>query len=130
MTSSSRESALEQVDQALSVSVEDVWATMLDPKRLPAVVMAIVTFVGAVLLVLAQVGTEKFEYVPAQLPYLASGTLFGLALIGTGLRLLAVHLERVEAAEERDHIADVQRVALGVLGEWLTGRDRPADPVT
>lgn len=119
MSSSPAQKAFDQVDQALSVSVDDVWATILDPKRFTAVVMSLVVFLGAVLLILAQVGTEKFAYVPAQLPYVASGTLFGLGLIGTGLRLISVHLERVEAAEEREHIADVQHVALSVLGNLL-----------
>lgn len=127
MSSSSGQKAFDQVDQALSVSVDDFWATILDPKRFTAVVMSMVVFVGAVLLILAQIGTEKFAYVPAQLPYVASGTLFGLGLIGTGLHLISVHLDRVEAAEERDHIAYVQRIALSVLGNVLD-QNRPGGP--
>ena len=36
--------------------------------------------------------------VPYQLPYVVSGAVAGLAVVGCGLTMLGVHLDRVEAA--------------------------------
>lgn len=105
------------VAEALTLSTDDFWAQLRDRRTSTSVILAVVGAVGAILLLVAQIGTTDFKYVPAQAPYLASGTLMGLALIGTALRLISVHLERVEAADERQQLDEVQRLALQVLAD-------------
>ena len=116
------------VEQALTLSTDDFWGQLRDRRTSTTVILAAVAAVGAILLLVAQIGTTDFKYVPAQAPYLASGTLMGLGLIGTALRLLSVHLERVEAADEREQLDEVQRLALQVLGESNDRRNTVDEP--
>lgn len=114
------------VDEALTLSVDDFWAQLSDRRFSTTLILSAVVGAGMLLLVLAHIGVQNFDFVPAQAPYVASGTLMGLALVGTGLRLLSVHLERVEAADERRHLNDVQRAALQALTVLLERSASPA----
>lgn len=116
------------VDEALTLSVDDFWGQLRDRRTSTTLILGVVGAVGAIMLLLAQIGTTDFKYVPAQLPYLASGTLLGLALVGTALRLISVHLERVEAADERQQLEDIQRLALEVLGDVSDPAGSPRTP--
>lgn len=57
--------------------------------------------VGFAALGLGWSGVAARLYVALQLPYLASGAVAGVALVGTSLGLLAVHIERRAAAVDR-----------------------------
>lgn len=108
------------VAESLTLSVDDFWGQLKDRRTSTTLILGVVGAVGAILLLVAQIGTTDFMYVPAQAPYLASGTLMGLALIGTALRLMSVHLERVEAADERQQLDEIQMLALEVLADIST----------
>ena len=79
---------------------------------------------GLELLLVGYHGVAAEVIEPAQLPYIVSGSLTGIALIGTGLRLLSIHVDRVEAATERRQLAAVQRETLRILA---ASQERRAD---
>lgn len=95
--------------------MSEIWALLRQPRLSTTLALAGVVGAGLALLVLGWSGAAATLLVPFQVPYLVSGTVLGLAVVGTGLSLLAVHLERVEAAEERRQLADLQRQTLRLL---------------
>jgi hypothetical protein len=66
-----------------------------------ALVLGAVAAAGLAALGLAWGGAAAQIYVGLQMPYVASGVLSGVALAGTCLGLLAVHLERRSQALDR-----------------------------
>lgn len=95
--------------------MDELWRLLRRPDVSTVIVLSAVVLGGLALLGLGYRGVASEVYAPAQLPYLASGSLLGVALIGTGLRLLSIHVDRVEAAAERRLLAAVQRDALLLL---------------
>ena len=92
--------------------MNELWATLWRVLRDPRIStsLALGTFVvsGLALIIAAYWGTAGRGLVVFQLPYVLSGALAGLALVGIGLALLSVHFDRVESIEERQELADVQ----------------------
>lgn len=56
------------------------------------------TGIGILLIVLGWNGAANIDYVSGQMPYVISGGLGGLALVGAGLALTVVHAIRQELA--------------------------------
>jgi hypothetical protein len=102
--------------------VDELWKVLRDPKVSTLGVLALLVLGGVGVGLLGYQGVAAQFYAVTQLPYLISGTFVGIALVGTGLRLLAIHLDRVEAATEREQLAGVQREVLRLLAARREGR--------
>lgn len=97
--------------------MDELWRMLRDPRLSTTVVLLAVVVAGFVLLLEGYRDVAAQVIAPAQTPYMISASLLGLALIGTGLRLLAIHVDRVEEATERRALAEVQREALRLLAQ-------------
>jgi hypothetical protein len=95
--------------------VSELWALLRDPRLSTSLVLAAAAGVGLALIGLGWRGAAATLLVPFQVPYLVSGAVLGLALLGAALLLLSVHLDRVEAAQERRQLGELQRDALRLL---------------
>ena len=101
--------------------MDELWRLLRSPKVSTLGVLALVVLSSFAVLLLGYQGVAAQVIPPAQTPYLISGSLLGIALLGTGLRLAAVHVDRVEAAIEREQLAAVQREALRLLAGEASG---------
>jgi hypothetical protein len=95
--------------------MSELWRVLRDPKVSTSLVLATVVVAGFALMYEGWRGAAALAFVPLQVPYLVSGALAGLAVVGAGLALLDVHVDRTQAAAERRAIADVQREVLRLL---------------
>ena len=95
--------------------MDEIWRVLRDPRVSTTLVLAAVAASGFALIALGWRGTAATLYVALQLPWVVSGALAGIALLGLGLGALMTHLERTEAAAERAALADLQREALRLL---------------
>jgi hypothetical protein len=87
-----------------------LWVAQLRDPSIRAC-LGFVAFVvtGFVVLVLAWRGAAHEAFTFLQMPWVASGGLVGVALIGMGVGLLDVHLFRRAAAERRAQTDDLLR---------------------
>lgn len=104
--------------------MNELWKVLRDPRVTTTLVLASVVLGGFTLLGLGYRGAAAVLFVPFQVPYLVSGAVVGLALVGGGLALLIVHLDRTEAAEERRAVAGLQRDVLRLLAVAPQARAR------
>ncbi len=104
--------------------MNELWQVLRDPKVTTSLVLAAVVLAGFGLLGAGYRGAAALLFVPFQVPYLVSGAVVGLALVGAGLALLIVHLDRTEAAEERRAVAALQRDVLRLLAVAPQARER------
>lgn len=95
--------------------MSEIWAALRDPRVSTLLALSIGPLVGLAVVLLAYRGLASLLLVPLQVPFLVSGGFGGLALLGTSLGLLNAHVDRVDAAEERAQIAEVQRDVLLLL---------------
>ena len=95
--------------------MSDLWARLRDPSLTTVLVLALVAMGAVALLVLGYRGVALRLLVPYQVPFLVSASVLGATLLGAACMLLAVHLDRVEAAAERDALTELQRDALQLL---------------
>jgi hypothetical protein len=95
--------------------VSEIWRVLRDPRVSTTLVMAFVVLIGFALIGQGYRGAAATLVVALQVPYLVSGALAGVAVIGGGLALLSTHLDRTEAAEERKAVAALQRDVLRLL---------------
>jgi hypothetical protein len=65
--------------------------------------------VGLVTIIAAYRGTADLALVVLQLPYVLSGGLGGIAIVGISLGLASVHFDRVESIEERRELAQLHK---------------------
>ena len=93
----------------------ELWRVLRDPRVSINLILGLVCLAGLAALTAGWRGVAATVFVPTQVPFLLSGSVGGLAVIGAGLALLAVHLQRVEAAQEREAYAALQRDALRLL---------------
>lgn len=93
----------------------ELWRALRDPRLSTTIALAAVVVVGFALVAQAYRGVAATLFVPFQVPLLVSGGIAGVALVGAGIALLNVHLDRTEAAQERQQLADLQREALRLL---------------
>jgi hypothetical protein len=104
--------------------VNEIWSVLKDPRVSTSLVLAVVVVGGFGLVGQGYRGAAATLYVPFQVPYVVSGAVAGLALVGAALALLRVHLERTEAAEERRAVAALQRDVLRLLAHAPQVRER------
>jgi hypothetical protein len=95
-----------------------------DPAFPGMVLMAGLVLAGLFALAYGWYGTARAIYVPLQFPEVVSGGLGGVALIGLGIGLLDVQIDRFHAARERRLIDDVldEMAGLVALGPKLRHR--------
>jgi hypothetical protein len=94
--------------------MNELWAALRNPRVSTTGALLAVLSGGFVLLGLGYRSSAAIGLVPFQMSYVVSGGVVGLAVIGTALVLLSVHVDRVEAAEERRLLAELQRRVLDV----------------
>jgi hypothetical protein len=107
--------------------MDELLRLLRSPKVSILAFLSVGVVAGFAVVLLGYQGVAAGVYAPAQTPYLVSGSLLGIAMIGTGLRLLAVHLDRVEAATEREQLASLQREALRLLAAGNLEGGEPSD---
>ena len=90
----------------------ELWRVLREPRIATTAVLVAALAGGFILVWLSYSAVASLGLVPFQLPYVVSGGFVGLALIGSALALLSIHIDRVEAAEERRQLAELQREAL------------------
>jgi hypothetical protein len=105
--------------------VTELWRVLRDAKVSTTLVFGAVVVVGFTLIGQGYRGVAATLFVPFQVPFLMSGAVAGLALVGAGLALLNAHLDRTEAAEERRNLVELQRETMQVL--TLTSQRAPED---
>ena len=74
--------------------------TRIGPVQRTTAVLLAMAVAGFVAIILSWRGSAATLDVWLQLPFLMSGAFVGAGLIGAGLGLLSIHLDRAEAAEE------------------------------
>lgn len=104
--------------------MNELWKVLRDPRVSTSLVLAGFVVVGLALLAQGWRGLAATLVVPFQLPFLISGAFAGIALLGTGLALLIVHLDRTESALERARVAELQRGVLKLLSVAPEARER------
>jgi hypothetical protein len=102
--------------------VNELWRTLRDPRVSTTLVLLAVLVGGFVAVWLAYREVAGLGLVPFQVPYLVSGGVLGLAMIGTALGLLTIHINRVEEAEERRLLSELQRETLRLRAERAAAR--------
>jgi hypothetical protein len=95
--------------------MRDLWLLLRDPRVSVTLALSAAVIVGFALVAASYQGVAPLLFVPKQVPFVVSGGVAGLGLIGTALMALRVHLDRIEAAQERRELADIQRRALLLL---------------
>jgi hypothetical protein len=103
--------------------VIELWRVLRDPRVSTTLALAAVAIAGLLLLSQGWRGTAATLLVAYQVPYLVSGAVAGFACTGAGLALLRVHLDRMEAAQERLDSAALQREVLRMLTTVVRGRN-------
>lgn len=93
-----------------------------DPWVQSIVVLVLLAIAGFVMLGLAWRGAARTIYVPLQMPWVVSGGLAGLGLIGLAYGALSIHLARRRDAIHRAHVDDLVRSAATLAEELRTGR--------
>jgi hypothetical protein len=93
-----------------------------DPGAQAMVVLALLAAAGFAMLVLAWRGAARTIYVPLQVPWLVSGGVAGLALIGMALGAWSIHEGRRRDAEHRAVMEDLVREAAELAEDVRSGR--------
>ena len=93
-----------------------------DPGTQALLVLAGLVVAGFVMLGLAWRGAARTIYVPLQAPWVLSGGVAGLALIGMALGAWSIHLGRRDDAEHRAVMEDLTRDAAELAEEIRSGR--------
>ena len=104
--------------------MNEIWQALRDPRVSVTLVLAAAVVAGLALVGFGYRGAAPLLLVPLQVPYLVSGGVAGLAVVGAGLALLVVHLDRAEAAQERREVARLQRDVLRLLKVAPQARER------
>lgn len=104
--------------------MNEIWKMLRDPRVSTSLVFSGLVVVGLALIALGYRGLAATLVVAFQVPFLISGAFAGIALLGAGLALLIVHLDRTESALERQRVAQVQRGVLALLAVAPQARER------
>jgi fatty acid desaturase len=102
--------------------VNELWRVLREPRVSTALVLAAAVAGGFLLLGQGWRGAAGTLFVPFQVPYIVSGAVAGVAVVGAALGLLRVHLDRTESAQERRETAALQREALRLLSAVVRPR--------
>ena len=95
-----------------------------DPGVQALIVLALLAVAGFVMLGLAWRGAARTTYVPLQAPWLVSGGIAGLALVGMSLGAWSIHEGRRRDAEHRAVMEDLVREAAELAEDVRSGRRR------
>ncbi|MDP9100631.1 MAG: hypothetical protein M3N21_00550 [Actinomycetota bacterium] len=95
--------------------MSELWRVLREPRVSIALTLALLGGGGVLLLSVGWRGAAASLFVPYQLPYLVSGGFLGLAVLGAALALITIHVDRTEAALEREQFSSLQREALSLL---------------
>ena len=93
-----------------------------DPGNQSIVVLALIAVAGCVMWGLAWRGVARTVYVPLQLPWLLSGGVAGLALLGLALSGWSIHLGRRQDAIHRAAVDDLVRTGATLAEELSSGQ--------
>jgi hypothetical protein len=93
-----------------------------DPGVQALLVLGALAVAGFVMLALAWRGGARTPYVPLQLPWLVSGGMIGLALVGMALGGWSIHLGRSQDAAHRAATEDLVREAAELAEDLRAGR--------
>lgn len=93
-----------------------------DPGIQAMVVLALLAVAGFVMLTLAWRGAARTIYVPLQSPWVLSGGVAGLALVGMALGAWSIHEGRRRDAEHRAVMEDLVREAAELAEDVRSGR--------
>ena len=99
--------------------MNELWRMLRDPRVSTLMILVGVVVSGFVALWFGYREVAGLGLVPFQGPYLVSSGVIGIAMIGTALGLLTIHVNRVEEAEERQLLADLRREAVRIHAERL-----------
>lgn len=102
----------------------DFWRLLRNPSVSTALILSAVVVAGLGLVAVGWRGVAANLRVVLQLPWLISGGVAGLAVVGAAAALLTTHLQRADAAAERASLMDLQRDALRSLSVALTAQQR------
>ncbi len=92
-----------------------------EPFYLTSLIAAGLVLSGFAILVLSWRGIARLTVVSFQFPYVLSGGLAGIALIGVGAAILGIQIARYQRAEERRDMEEL----LGAATDLLTVARRP-----
>jgi hypothetical protein len=120
-TPANQPDGLESGDRVL-ISVPRWMAALHDPGIQSVIVLAGFVVAGFVMFGLSWHGGARTPYVPLQIPWLVSGGMAGLALIGMALGAWSIHLGRRQDAEHRAQTEDLVREAVELAEGLRTGR--------
>ena len=95
---------------------------LADPGTRAYVVLVALALVGFVMLGLAWRGGARTVYVPLQMPWLVSGGIAGLALLGLSLGAWSIHAGRRQDAEHRAAVETLTRQAAELAEDLRSGR--------
>jgi hypothetical protein len=109
-------------DDRVLISVPRWVAALHDPGIQAVVVLAGLAVVAFVMLALGWRGGARTTYVPLQIPWLVSGGMAGLALLGMALGGWSIHLGRRQDAAHRAAADDLVREAVELAEGLRTGR--------
>jgi hypothetical protein len=103
-----------------------VWRVLRDPRISASVVLGFSALGGLVLIVAGYWGTADLRLVVYQFPFLVSGGIGGIGLLGLSLSLLSVHFDRVASIEERRELAQLQRATMRLVRDLEQRRRQPS----
>jgi len=106
----------------VTITVPTWVAALRDPGIQATIVLALLAVAGFVMLTLGWRGAARTVYVPFQLPWLVSGGMAGIGLLGMALGAWSIHLGRRADAAHRIDVEDVVRDVAGLAEDLRTGR--------
>jgi hypothetical protein len=96
--------------------------SLRDPGNQSLLVLGLIAVAGCVMWGLAWRGVARTVYVPLQMPWVISGGLAGLGLLGLALAAWSIHLGRRQDAIHRAAAEDLVRIGATLAEELRTGR--------
>lgn len=97
------------------MSVRTVLRRACEPFYVTVIIACGLIAGGFAILALSWRGVARLMLVPLQLPFLVSGGVGGVALIGIGAAILGIQLARYQRAKERREIEDLLMAATDLL---------------
>jgi hypothetical protein len=104
------------------ISVPRWVAAVHDPGIQSVLVLAALAVAGFVMFGLAWHGAARTPYVPLQMPWLVSGGMAGLGLLGMAVGAWSIHLGRRQDALHRAATEDLVRAAAELAEDVRAGR--------
>ena len=106
----------------VTITVPAWVAALRDPGIQATLVLALLAVAGFTMLALGWRGGARTVWVPLQLPWIVSGGLAGLGLLGMALGAWSIHLGRRDDAAHRADVEDVVRDVASLAEDLRTGR--------